>query len=155
MPNCCRVPAIYARTNFQQIITLISADNYDKVLRSAHAGILCTDKELHFMHIFAKILEILPHLTTPKEPLIPIANLKAEDLLPNKTHFAALKIILVIICLRVITMRVDQFKHLAKKVVKHIPHKYSEDLKYASVVVSSVSFSDSSLTFVAATALFK
>ena len=117
---------------------MISADNYDKVLRSAHAGSLHKDRELHMMHVFAKILEILPEATTPRQPLIPIENLTAEDLLPNKDHFAELKKIMVILCMRVITKRVSQLKHLAKQITKHIPHKYSEDLKHASVTVRDI-----------------
>ena len=113
-----------------------SADNFDKVLRTAHAGTLHSDRELHMMHIFAKLLEILPDQTTPREPRIPIKDLKAEDILPNKTHFEKLKKVMIIMCLRVVTSRIEEFKHLAKEVVKHIPHKYSADLKHASVVVS-------------------
>jgi len=69
-------------------------------------------------------------------PHIPISELKPEDILPNAEHFKELKRRFVLHCIRILLRRVECLKKYGKTVSKHIPHKYTDEMKHASVIVS-------------------
>lgn len=88
------------------------------------------------VHGFAKLLEILPDDRLKDTPKRSIDDLKAEHILPKKEDFLQLKKLFIIHCLRIICKRIPELNQLENHINKHVKHRYSEDLKHASVTVS-------------------
>ena len=121
-----------------RMIIYFSGDNYDKIIKAVHAGLLSQDKNLHMFHCFAKLLEVLPDGAAKTIPRIPINELRPSDILANQEHFELLKAMFVVIILRIATKRIPQLERYAKYVTKHIEHKYSHILRHASVTVCAI-----------------
>ena len=116
---------------------LISGDNLDRHVAARHAGLDKKDHEIHMYHCYAKPIEIVPKQYTKNVPKIPIEDLTPEDIIPNVKNYDQLKKTFAIIGLRILTKRLPELQNYKKHIIKHIPHKYSNDMKQPSVIVSN------------------
>ena len=89
------------------------------------------------IHGYIKMLEILPTNGMKDTPKTPIENLTPGHLLANKEHFRTLSSLIEVHCLRTVCKRKPELQKIDKHVPKHIKHKYSEDLRHATVTVST------------------
>ena len=139
-PNMFMGVSTYLLANTQIILyilwqTIISVDNLDRSIPNKHAGINRKDTELHMVHGFIKLLEILPDDGVKDVPKIPIETLKPDHILPNNEHFQKLKGLFIIHCLRIVFNRMPELTKFRSHITKHIKHKYSDDLQHPSVTV--------------------
>ena len=95
-------------------------------------------QSLHYFHSFA-IQDRVSALDMPDSKLhINLSSLPLNSLLPTEEDLEALKASCVILLSRVLVKYIPAFAQFAEGVVKHIPHKYQDEMSRKSKVVSKV-----------------
>lgn len=100
-----------------------------------------TDNQGALLHMYSILAgcsripsEVSSQLTTTGT-VSPLSTMPADDFLPDKKDYRAVRANLVVIVSRILTQYIDALSIFSKAVPQHIPHKYSEAMKKKSEVI--------------------
>ena len=114
----------------------IVADNIDHNVYARMQTKDHTNRSIHWTHQFAVLDKVVDPVLDHSKPQKAVKDLQLIELLPGEdvqNNFVWRSAVLVS---RVITKYLPAFKCLQSEVVRHVPHKYSDEMDRKSDIVS-------------------
>ena len=96
------------------------------------------NQSIHWTHQYAIKDRVIDRMLESRQRQKPVCDIQLAELLPDAKTCVRLQKRWSVLVSRVVTSYLKEFKFLQRRVVRHIPHQYSQQMSQKSDIVSNL-----------------